>query len=62
MEAQILNTPTGTQDYYPAFSGGLNILDYSVTGIQQKVVPINSTPLKDYFLLVYTGKAHHWQQ
>ena len=59
MEAQILNTPTGTQDYYPAFSGGLNILDYSVTGIQQKVVPINSTPLKDYFLLVYTGKAHH---
>lgn len=59
MEAQILNTPTGTQDYYPAFSGGLNILDYSVQGIQQKVVPINKTPLKEYFLLVYTGKAHH---
>lgn len=59
MEAQILNTPTGTQDYYPAFSGGLNILDYSVKGIEQKVVPISSTPLKDYFLLVYTGKAHH---
>lgn len=59
MEAQILNTPTGTQDYYPAFSGGLNILNYSVKDIQQKVVPISSTPLKEHFLLVYTGKAHH---
>lgn len=59
MEAQILNTPTGTQDYYPAFSGGLNILDYSVKGIQQKIVPIKSTPLKEHFLLVYTGKSHH---
>jgi len=59
MEAQILNTPTGTQDYYPAFSGGLNILDYTVKGIEQHVVPIRSTPLKEHFLLVYTGKAHH---
>lgn len=59
MEATILNTPTGTQDYYPAFSGGLNILNYSAGGIDQKVIPIRSTPLKDYFLLVYTGKAHH---
>lgn len=59
MEAQILNTPTGTQDYYPAFSGGLNILDYKVNGISQKVISINSTPLKEHFLLVYTGKAHH---
>lgn len=59
MEAQILNTPTGTQDYYPAFSGGLNILNYQVNGVEQRVIPIKSTPLKDYFLLVYTGKAHH---
>lgn len=59
MEAQILNTPTGTQDYYPAFSGGLNILNYNLKDIQQKVVPIRNTPLKEHFLLVYTGKAHH---
>ncbi|MBL7542899.1 MAG: galactokinase [Bdellovibrionaceae bacterium] len=59
MEAQILNTPTGTQDYYPAFSGGLNILDYSVKGIVQKVIPVRSTPMKEHFLLVYTGRSHH---
>lgn len=59
LEAQILNTPTGTQDYYPAFSGGLNILNYTAKNIQQNIVPIGSTPLKEHFLLVYTGKAHH---
>lgn len=59
IESQILNTPTGTQDYYPAFSGGINILDYSFQGIKQTVVPVKDSPMKDHFLLVYTGKAHH---
>lgn len=59
IEAQILNTPTGTQDYYPAFSGGINILNYRFQDVQQTVVPVSKSPLKDHFLLVYTGKAHH---
>lgn len=59
IEAEILNTPTGTQDYYPAASGGLNILKYDYDGIEQDVLPVESTPLADKFMLVYTGKAHH---
>jgi D-glycero-alpha-D-manno-heptose-7-phosphate kinase len=59
LEAQVLNTPTGTQDYYPAASGGLNILRYTASGIEQKVYPIAGSPLHRYFLLVYTGKTHH---
>lgn len=59
IEAEILNTPTGTQDYYPAISGGLNFLKYSATGIQQKFIDVANTPLEDHFLLVYTGKSHH---
>ena len=59
IEAEILNTPTGTQDYYPAASGGLNILNYSYDGITQDVLPVSKTPLADKFMLVYTGKAHH---
>lgn len=59
IEAEILNTPTGTQDYYPAASGGLNILRYDYDGIEQVVQPIQNTPLAEKFLLVYTGKAHH---
>lgn len=59
LEAQVLNTPTGTQDYYPAVSGGLNLLHYSEQGISQDILDIESSPLADHFLLVYTGKSHH---
>ncbi len=59
IEAEILNTPTGTQDYYPAASGGLNVLTYSYDGIKQEVLPVSHTPLAEKFMLVYTGKAHH---
>jgi D-glycero-alpha-D-manno-heptose-7-phosphate kinase len=59
IEAEILSTPTGTQDYYPAASGGLNILRYGYDGIQQEVIDVSKTPLAEKFMLIYTGKAHH---
>lgn len=59
IEAEILNTPTGTQDYYPAASGGINILSYGYDGIEQDVLAVKNTPLAEKFMLVYTGKAHH---
>lgn len=59
IEAEILNTPTGTQDYYPAASGGLNVLHYGYDGISQEVMRVENTPLAEKFMLVYTGKAHH---
>lgn len=58
LEAEVLHTPTGTQDYYPAATGGLNILKYSSTGIEQKLSKVWPV-LKDHMLLVYTGRAHH---
>ncbi len=63
LEAEQLLTPTGTQDYYPAISGGINILEYRATGIAQEVFNepddfINSEFSKR-FLLVYTGRSHH---
>ncbi|MDG0817967.1 GHMP family kinase ATP-binding protein [Bdellovibrio svalbardensis] len=59
IEAEILNTPTGTQDYYPAASGGLNVLRYGYDGIHQEVLNVTNTPLAEKFMLIYTGKAHH---
>jgi D-glycero-alpha-D-manno-heptose-7-phosphate kinase len=59
IEAEVLNTPTGTQDYYPAASGGINILRYSVDGISQTVLAQEASELAKNFLLIYTGKAHH---
>jgi D-glycero-alpha-D-manno-heptose-7-phosphate kinase len=59
IEAQVLNTPTGTQDYFPAASGGINLIEYDARGIKQEVLTKNLSTLSDHFLLVYTGKAHH---
>lgn len=59
LEAEVLNTPTGTQDYYPAFTGGINILKYSYGGIELEVLDAQTAELEKHFLLVNTGKAHH---
>jgi D-glycero-alpha-D-manno-heptose-7-phosphate kinase len=60
LESMLLKTPTGTQDYYPAVNGGINILKYTPDGIQQTILNIESESyLAKHFLLVYTGKSHH---
>jgi D-glycero-alpha-D-manno-heptose-7-phosphate kinase len=59
LEAQILSTPTGTQDYYPAASGGMNILGYSPDGITQDVKRLKGSEIEKAFLLIYTGRSHH---
>ena len=59
IEAQVLNTPTGTQDYYPAASGGLNFLNYNIDGIHQETIEVETSPLAQHFLLVNTGRSHH---
>lgn len=59
LEAQILLTPTGTQDYFPAASGGLNILSYRPEGVSQTVHRLRGTEIENAFLLVNTGKSHH---
>jgi D-glycero-alpha-D-manno-heptose-7-phosphate kinase len=59
IEAEVLRTPTGTQDYYPAVTGGLSYIEYTAAGIDQKIFNIDETPFQDHFLLVYTGRSHH---
>jgi D-glycero-alpha-D-manno-heptose-7-phosphate kinase len=59
LEARLLITPTGTQDYYPAISGGINVLNYDANGVRQEVYNSDDEELKNRFLLVNTGRAHH---
>jgi D-glycero-alpha-D-manno-heptose-7-phosphate kinase len=60
LEAQLLLTPTGTQDYYPAVSGGINCLEYSANGVRQELYDHREKKeIEDRFLLVYTGRSHH---
>lgn len=58
LEAQQLRTPTGTQDYLPAITGGLNLIHYKADQIQHSFHKIDPE-LEKRFLLVYTGKTHH---
>jgi len=59
IEAQVLGTPTGTQDYYPADSGGISLIHYDASGIHLRTLSTEDTPFTEQFLLVNTGKAHH---
>lgn len=59
IEARIIGTPTGTQDYYPAVTGGLNIITYSDRKIELETMSATGSVLESHFLLVSTGKAHH---
>lgn len=59
IEAFILKTPTGTQDYYGAAQRGLNIIDYDFTGAKVQTLDTHKKDLADRFIVVYTGKSHH---
>ena len=59
IEAFVLKTPTGTQDYYPAVTPGLGCINYLAGKIEHKVFNVDIHFFKDRFLLVDTGKSHH---
>ncbi|MGZ3692616.1 MAG: GHMP family kinase ATP-binding protein [Pseudobdellovibrio sp.] len=59
IEAEMLRTPTGTQDYFPAVTGGVNVIDYSSHKMSLKVSSVSQTPIAEHFLLIYTGRSHH---
>jgi len=59
IEAFILKTPTGTQDYYGAAAHGLNIIDYTSSGAKLTTLQTHKSELAQRFLVVYTGKSHH---
>ncbi len=59
LEAELLNTPTGTQDYVPAVTGGVNIITYAAQGMTVQTLSPKGTDLEKNFMLIYTGKSHH---
>lgn len=59
MEAKVLNTPTGTQDYFPAAQPGLNTINYDVEGPQLEPLEFDEEFFNKHMTLVYTGRAHH---
>src|SRR5262245_8229429 len=55
VEAQIIQVPTGCQDYYPALYGGVSAIHLNADGIYREVVPIMPEEIESRFVLAYTG-------
>jgi D-glycero-alpha-D-manno-heptose-7-phosphate kinase len=55
IEAQIIQVPTGCQDYYPALYGGVSAIHLDADGIHRASVPVAPEEIEMRFLLVYTG-------
>lgn len=58
IEAKVLQTLTGTQDYIPPISGGVNTIEYGFEGLSWKTETSYLKEMEKHFLLVYTGKPH----
>src|SRR5437016_10774442 len=55
VEAQIIQVPTGCQDYYPALYGGVSVIHLDADGIHREAVPIIPEEIESRFVLAYTG-------
>ena len=55
VEAQIIEVPTGCQDYYPALYGGVSAIRLEADGIHREAVPIAPEEIESRFVLAYTG-------
>src|SRR6266849_1487179 len=55
VEAQIIQVPTGCQDYYPALYGGVSAIHLDADGIHREAVPVTPEEIESRFVLAYTG-------
>ncbi len=55
VEAQVIEVPTGCQDYYPALYGGVNAIHLDVDGIYREAVRVFAEEIESRFVLAYTG-------
>ena len=55
VEAQIIQVPTGCQDYYPALYGGASAIHLDADGIHREAVTVAPEEIESRFVLAYTG-------
>jgi D-glycero-alpha-D-manno-heptose-7-phosphate kinase len=59
VEAQLIQVPTGCQDYYPALYGGVNSIHLDAAGIRREGIAASGEDIDSRFLVVYTGAPRH---
>ena len=55
VEAQLINVPTGCQDYYPALYGGVSAIELAPDGVHRHAIPVPPEEIEARFVLAYTG-------
>ena len=55
VEAQLINVPTGCQDYYPALYGGVSAIHLREDGIHREGIDVPIADMEQRFALAYTG-------
>jgi D-glycero-alpha-D-manno-heptose-7-phosphate kinase len=56
VEAQVIEVPTGEQDYYPATFGGAQAIHLSPAGVRREPLALDEADWNRRFVLCYTGK------
>lgn len=59
IEAQIIDVPTGCQDYYPAMYGGVSAVEMGPAGIRRVGMPVDPAEFNRRMVLCYTGEPRN---
>ena len=58
IEAQVINVPTGVQDYRPAYYGGVAAVELRPDGVKRVPIDLDRRDLQGRVVLAYTGAPH----
>ncbi len=59
VEAQVIDVPTGVQDYRPALFGGISAVELNVDGIRRVPLDVDPTELERRIVLAYTNASRN---
>lgn len=59
VECQVIKVPTGFQDYYSAFYGGVSSIDFSPAGIERTAIDVDPAKLEERIAVCYTGEPRN---
>jgi D-glycero-alpha-D-manno-heptose-7-phosphate kinase len=59
VEAQVINVPTGAQDYRPAYYGGVSSVKLSIDGVRRVPLDIDLDALQARLVLAYTNASRN---
>ena len=59
VEAQVIDVPTGVQDYRPALYGGVSAVELNVDGVKRVALDVDPAELQSRLVLAYTNASRN---